>query len=79
MSLERPSKIKEEIIKTIPLTLDKKIVDQPALATIDRLVSRSKYKRSTTESPNCSLEINEQKYNIESIEYGEHPDIEKIQ
>jgi len=80
MSLEEgSSKIKKEIIEAIPLSPDKKRINQSALAMVDRLVATSKFKRSTTENPNCQLEINEQKYNIESIEYGEHPDIEKIQ
>jgi len=69
----------QEIPEIVPLALERKLISQPALATIDSLISESKFKRSTTESPNCQLEINGQIYTIETIEYGEHLDIGKIQ
>ncbi|MFA5106715.1 MAG: hypothetical protein WC497_00110 [Patescibacteria group bacterium] len=58
---------------------EQKEQSQPALKEIESLVEKSSFTRSTTASPECTIERSGKTFTIESIEQADHPDIDKIQ
>ena len=58
---------------------ERRVQEQPALRSAEMLSQKSRFQRSTLESPNCELEIGEKKYRVELIERGDHPDLSHVQ
>lgn len=58
---------------------ERKKEEQPALKAAEALTQKSRFQRSTLESPNCELEIGEKRYQVELIESGDHPDLAQVQ
>lgn len=57
----------------------RQIEKHPALRQVGRLLERSKFKRSTIETPDCELEIEGNRFRVESIQNREHPDLAQVQ
>ena len=58
---------------------ERRVENQPALKAAEALTQKSRFRRSSLESPNCELEIGEKKYSVELIERRDHPDLAQVQ
>jgi len=51
----------------------------PAIASIERLMEKSRFKRVNLKSPDTELEIGERRFKIETIEHRDSPDLSQVQ
>ena len=72
MGFEKPSQRMEGAVETSKEESSK-------IPVLERLIAKSKFKRSNPENANTDLEIGEKRFKIEAIERGDSPDISQVQ
>ena len=71
MSFEKPYHVEEAVAASKD--------ESSKISILERLIAKSKFKRSNPDNPNTELKIGEKRFMIEGIERGDSPDISQVQ